>query len=500
MGFPRSYDSPQAISVYAALEGTVVVRQTPARNPLGAGFGTVCIVGEPVNDQGSVATKTVVETLREITDGGQIGDTYGGFSEHIGSTTDGFEGNLAAALSLPGLAFRRLIIVAPDLEAGEVTFTRSAGGDEYTIPAGTRVSDGGTDIFLTLEDLTFAESGSAQQGTVRVRPENDATNDESIDACTTIVDTLDASVTGVSNAAALTCPDFDTQYGAAIALLGADDGLAAQVDIVIARRHTAAIRTALIAAATAASAGRKAFTAIYSPPIGTASATAEGSSGVGVGTTASRYKNLVYAWPNIQSRVLEHSASDNVDMHADIFAAYCASQAHPVENIGGIRTARFVFGLETGLDVAATQAKYQAWRALGIASPQIAESVPEILSDRTTELTAPDDELRHVRTVNWLAASLHGIGGRWSKKLWTAANRDTFLAEIEAFLEGLKSTGNPEQQLIEDFATDGVSGNTPGTKAAGVYVCKVAVTTLLSANTIVFQLLSGTTVDVQVLS
>lgn len=500
MSFARSYDNFPGLTELAALPGTVVVRITPQRNPLGAGFGTVCIVGEPTNDQGSNSAKTVVETVREITSADQLLNDYGQLSTNIGTSANGYEGNLHMALALPGIMFPRLLICAPDLEAGSVTFTRSAGGSAYVIPAASKVSDGSTGIFLTLEDVSFATSGSSQTGSARVRPLNSSvTSTVSAGDCDTIVSSLDASVTSVTNAADLVPPTFDTQYAAAIAATLGDTGLEGAIDVIVCRAHTAAIRTALITNVQAAALGRRARVAVYGPPVGTANATAIGSSGVGVGATSSRDKRLAYAYPGMQAVIPARGSSDPVDFASDIFVAHMIGISHPVENPGQWRDrAPYIVGLESGLDVAASKAQYATWVGLGIASPQLVDGYAEILADKTTYLTAPHDAISYVRAVDWLATSLHDAGAPWAKKLSTEKNRQRLNAEVVSMLETLKSSNNPEFQLIADYAVDSTSGNNATTRAAGLHIIKVYVQTLGSMNTIVFTLEAGASVNVTV--
>lgn len=501
MSFARSYDGQQPISILDDLEGTVVIRLTPQRNPVGPGAEVLALVGEWANDQGSDTTKTIVNTLREITSADQLLD-YGGVSSAIGLASDGYEGNASIVAALPGFVVPRLVVIAPDLAAGSVTFTRSSGGDAYTIPAGTKVSDGSTGIFLTLEDVTFAQSGSSQTGSARVRPLSSAvTATVAIGDLDTIVTTLDASVTSVANAAEVdaSAVDFDAAYEEAIDVLGGDTGLAGEVTHVLCRRHTAAIRTALIATADLAAAGRRAFMAYYSPPIATVNTTAVGSSGVGVAATGGRNKRLRYCYPEIQTRVSGVNSGNLFDLHADVFAAQQAASRFWYENPAERSSAPYVLGMGSQVStagtigVAPTQAQYTTWRALGISSPQITPQGAEILSDRTTDLTAPYDAAQYVSTVDGLAAALHDVGMPWAKKLRSDRNKRILLGEVAALFETLLAQG-----AIVAYSLDATSGNTAAALAAGLHVIKANVQTTGSMRTIVFSLNAGDAVDVSV--
>lgn len=705
MSFSRTYDSQQALATLASLPGTVVIRQTPQGALLGAGFGMACIVGEPTDDQGSDPNKTLVNTVRELTSADQLANDYGGISSQIGTAANGWEGNIAKALALPGIEFSRLCLCAPQLSAGQVTFARpnpgratltpteapwrfsagntlvlsvdggptgtatfdaaraavtgsglaisdlngktlivsidggpeqtitltvacidiastvivingqiegavassasgqlritsdrygtgsgveivdgtalvelglsvssaagtgdvsdiravtaaewaavveadiagvsvdpatgaissdtdGAGGsltvdgsssaavrsetglatgttavggtataEEAVIPAGTRVSNGSTRIYLTLEKLTFpaGTSGTSLTQSVRVRPQTSSTILIGLGACTTIVDTLDDATFTVNNAAQLTPPDFDAAYATAIAATLGESGIPGLIDVIIARRHTAAVHVALRANATTAATGKRPRVAILGNPIGTSNATAIGSSGVGVGTSRSRYWG--HAYPNFRTRLADDIATQ-IDMHADVAAAALCSTMLPEQNIGENRDALvYVQGLESGLDVTPSKAQYSAWlNTYGLLTLQLQDGKAEFLSDPTTDVgNDPWDELNHVRMVNFLTVSLHEIGARWAKKLRSNANKEGLRLDLDGFLATLKSENNPSLQRINDYSIDETTGNTTTTIAAGLHVVKVAVQTLGLMNTIVFQLLAGKTVRV----
>ncbi|MDP3940614.1 MAG: hypothetical protein Q8R92_21075 [Deltaproteobacteria bacterium] len=705
MSFARSYDAEQALAALAAVPGTVVIRQTPQSAFLGAGYGCVCVVGEVGNDQFGDPNKTLVNTPRQITSDDQISSDYGGLSDYIGSAADGWEGNIAKALALPGLEFTKLALVTPQLSAGQVTFTRpnpgkatvtpgngapwrfdsgdtlglsvdgglvdvatfdaaraarqgaglaivdlagdtlqvaidggptqtitfeapgdlaavvsevnaqleggyaygnggelviasdtygtgssveiiggtalaelghavgttSGSGDTVNIravtaaefkavveadiagvtvdgatgalstdtegdggsiqvdagsstvegatklnvstaevtggsgaaaatsvPAGTRVRRGSSGaVYLTLEDLSFpaGSSGTSLQQSVRVRPLNDSTIASNAGAVTVIVDTLNDATFTVTNAAPLTPPDFDAAYATAIAATLANTGISADIDIILARRHTAGVHTVLRANALSAASGRRGRVALLSPPVGTANATAAGSSGVGVGVSRGRYYG--YAYPAFRT-VLSDDPATKIDMPADLALAHLCSVMRPEENVGADRSRLiYVLGLESGLDVTPSQAQYQAWLEAGIAPLQISQGAAEFLNDPTTELVETAwNELNEVRMALFLTSSLHDIGARWAKKLRSDSNKRGLLLDLEGFFDTLNPAGNPELQRIAGYSIDDESGNTPVTLAAGLHIVKIAVQTLPHMNTIVYQLLAGKTVKV----
>jgi phage tail sheath protein FI len=74
-----------------------------------------------------------------------------------------------------------------------------------------------------------------------------------------------------------------------------------------------------------------------------------------------------------------------------------------------------------------------------------------------------------------------------SKQPNTQALRDSATSEVVAFLEDLKSPGNPQAQRIDDYIVDDVSGNTPARRAANIYVIISKVKLTPTADFIVLQ-------------
>ena len=58
--------------------------------------------------------------------------------------------------------------------------------------------------------------------------------------------------------------------------------------------------------------------------------------------------------------------------------------------------------------------------------------------------------------------------------------KDSAVGEIDAFLNGLKSPGNPTAQRIDSYLIDDKSANTPSLSAQGVFWIIVKVRTTLT--------------------
>jgi phage tail sheath protein FI len=69
----------------------------------------------------------------------------------------------------------------------------------------------------------------------------------------------------------------------------------------------------------------------------------------------------------------------------------------------------------------------------------------------------------------------------------TNALIDAAQGEIDNFLNDMKSSNNPAAQRISDYSVDAKSGNTRSQLALGIFVIKVAVQMLATADFIVLQ-------------
>jgi hypothetical protein len=161
---------PGYTALAAQPPGVTVIDQRPPSTQIGAGTGTVCLVGE--FDNGELETPTeVFGEVDRVTQFGGLGYTiaegqYRGASAQQSGGNEPWNGNgwvwLANKPSPP-----RLILVRVDTSAGEVEFTRLAslvGGNETVA-----LDDGDTAVFLlngvTLATATFNGAVATLSGT-----------------------------------------------------------------------------------------------------------------------------------------------------------------------------------------------------------------------------------------------------------------------------------------------------------------------------------------------
>lgn len=444
----------------------------------------VIYVGEMVNDRGEPGTARVLQAK------GELDSHYGGFASWLGSASDGWEGN--AYVHLWGVKFPSLIIIPVDLEAGEVTFTGSAPSSDVRIPAGTRISNGSTSIWATLEDLVFAEGAYLDAQDVRVRHVSGAST-VLTGAANTILDaTLIAAGFTVTNAAGLTGVDLDTAYADAIDVAADETSAAADGTIILASRHTQAVMQALSAHATEASSGGRGRICVISPPIGTTQTTATGSATVGVG--ARRSDRTVYAWPGVKWLFPQYSSTALVTTHFDAFVASVIAHTPPEQSPGqATGYMSLLQGTESG--ITPNRGFYKAMKAAGICSLRIGKTGARFIYSAVTSNIADfgKDEIAQRRCSDMIQDAIAGYAESYKDKPLTEANKQGFKDAVDSYLEGLL---NPSNQRIAAAATDIDSVNTASTLALGIFYVKVTVRRVPSARYIVLLSQIGANVSV----
>lgn len=441
----------------------------------------VIVVGEVANDRGAPLV------ARRLQSSGELDSWYGGFLSWLGSQADGWEGNLY--LKLRPLRFPELIVMVPDLEAGTVTLSATLSA-ALLVPAGTRLSDGGTSIWATLEDVAFVGTGYSESGSVRVRHVS-GTDTKTAGTVTTIVNASALGLSGVTctNAATLTGVDVEQAYLDAIdACANEGDPVVSAGTIIWSCRHTEAILAALQQHVTDVSSGGRGRIAVVSPPIGTSKATATGSAGVGAGAFAS--DRVVYAWPGLQWLFSRYSTTEYVISHADGWLASVIAATNPEESPGQVTPLLAqVKGVESG--VILTRAFYEDCKDAGVVAYNWANGKACFYSAVTTSQTAGKEPIEQRRLSDMIQDSLALYLADYKDRLLTETNRNAAGDACRNFVDGLV-----EAERVEAGLVDVDSVNTPEDLAEGIFYISVQVRRFNSAKHIVLLAQIGTTVQI----
>lgn len=466
------------------LEQVLIVERDAPSQVQGVGQTTI-VVGEAVNDQGLPLIPRRLQAKGELT------SYYGGFKSWIGSTADGYNGNLYAKLYRP--RFPDLIVILPDLEAGEVTFSGTAT-DPLVIPAGTRVSNGVTSIWATLEDVDFPTGGYADVQTVRVRHVSGAAS-QLAGGVTTIVDNTSPDLSGftVTNLDALTAVNLDTAYG--LAIDAALDETTSAVDgmLIFSCRSSQSVMATLKAHVISASAGGRGRLAVVSPPIGTDKTAATANTVLGAGL--SRSDRCVYAWPAVQWLLPESSTDAYLTSTFDAFFASVIANTSSNESPGQVTP--FLSDIVAGEVVTgATYGRtfYVEMKAAGIVSFNVDRRGNKVgYSAVTTSLTSGKEPIEQRRFSDYVQDSVAGFLANYKDKPLTTALKDGARFAIEEFLDNEVRQGRIESG---NYLVDVDSVNTPTNEAMGIFYILMKIRRTPSAKFLVFLAQIGTTVVV----
>ena len=153
------------------------------------------------------------------------------------------------------------------------------------------------------------------------------------------------------------------------------------------------------------------------------------------------------------------------------------------------------FGSLNGLDIN----DYKQFRAKGICALRIDRTAGAIFqSGITTSLTSGEKNIARRRMADFIEDSLALNLNGFSKQPLTNALKDSSVAEVDSFLNGLLSPNNPPAQRISGYLVDDVSGNTPELEAQGIFVILAKARTTPSADFILIQAHVGESVVVTV--
>lgn len=393
----------------------------------------------------------------------------------------------------------------------------AAAGLAGTIPAGTRVRNGGGTEWVTCQTIAVTAT-SAGPYTVKVRPANDdgTTGSGLAGAVTTMPFAVELAAFSVINpqplSAALTEAAIDAAYIAAFATTLSPNRVTAKSDLFVSARQSNAIRQAgrqnAVDASNSGLVGREFF---MRPPLGTTTRAMAISTTAQPGSGVYRSDHVIYNFPGvaiflpqIATRGLAggagFTADGIIDVGFDAFAACDCSQVNPEENPGQMGTAMLaVLGVERGNpDVQAMDIDdYVAFKAAGIAALFMEDGVATIQSGIVNVDPATSANLANIarrRMASYIQDSLAVALKPFVKKLATRDRRAQCVAVVDEFLASLAAVGNKSAQRIDSYQVDGKGGNTPEALARGIFRIIVRVKTISSLDDIVLDTTIGETV------
>jgi len=562
MPFISRYTSWPSDAVLTAIEGINIIDLTPPGSIQGVGSNVVAVVGEFLkcgtrSNCYAPASSSNVNVPTEIFGSQDLLDTFGGWSpwSNPGGArpAPGNPGTLPldgnGFLAIRNRKFARLVCVNVAQSVGTATITLttdliSSGVYQVPfagkIPAGIRISDGGTEIFATTEDIEFtAVTGSSLTAGVSWVGSGSVGGAAFVMTMTGVpVRRLSGTVTtsfttsGIVLAPeATTClpgytlgctafatasggeideSEMETAYITALNTLLNDSKPANEVSVVSSARHRDNIVTAtggLRDNAQTASAKGRGRIALVAPPLGTAHANAISASAPGVGNYGLSDR-VIYCYPGsnayypeIPSAYISSASDGMLDWPAEPEMASILSQLPPERNPGEqTEYINHVQATETGV-TGLTRAKYEAYRANGIAALRIDPVTGvQFQSGVTSVNPSTYPQLRNIyrrRMADHIQDSLAAALVAFNKSLNTPSKRSAIRGEIEAFLMGLLSANNPEMQRIAAYRVDENSGNTPARLAQGIVVFIIEVQLLSTMDFLALQVTAGETVEVQ---
>ncbi len=298
----------------------------------------------------------------------------------------------------------------------------------------------------------------------------------------------------------------DALYSTAIDAMLLDSETTAAVTHIWAARKSSTIRTKLKTHCLAASENGFGRTCSISPELdqtyATVFATVTGTAAPGVGAT--RDERLFYDWPPVKTIIPE--AAGKAIMGADGVVHYDAIvdttgdgwMASIMGNLEAFRnpgesspTTSKVLAPVIGYARNVPDLSLNEWkqlRASGIAGIRMDRTVgPVFQSGITSSLVAGRKNIARRKMADYIQDSLGSTCKPFVKLPMSDTLKDGVLGQITDFLELLLSENNPAAQQISGFVVDALSGNTPQSEAAGIFVVIAKVRTLASADFITIQ-------------
>lgn len=485
-----------------AVSGVLVTTATGLSVGVTAGTGNVGNISQVTPAEIATVVAAVASTPFRI-----VVDAQGRLRAYNTTTTAGAEIIVGAASTATALGF----------VLGEEASNSVA--DAGTIPAGTRVRTAGGVEWVTMQRVDV-EAANPGPYSVKVRPADDdgTTAGAATGTVTVVPHPIALGAFAVANllplSAALTEAQIDAKYVAAFNKTLSRNAVTRTTNLIWSARQSNVCRsTVRNNAQRASSEGLQGRMSIMRPPLGTRRSVALSTSAQpGVG--AYRYRGNIYAYPGVTTFVPQiaavgldggdgFTADGIIDTGFDSWVASVCSQLPPEENPGQMTEfMQLALGIERGNpDVQDLQeADYRAFRAGGIAAPNLDDGTMTIQSGVTSVDPAVSPNLRNIarqRMAYFIQDTLAQRYKSFSKKLTKRQRRAQVLGETNGFLSILQSPSNEDSQRIDNFSIDGKSANTPELLALGLFRVRVCVRTLSSMDVILLDTTIGETVTIE---
>jgi len=394
------------------------------------------------------------------------------------------------------------------------TLADAANGAEVTLPAGRRLRDTLSQLWVTMEDVVTTSAGGPYNMRVRPWDDIDANLPAAANTVTTVVDELPGAwaVTNSAEVKRLSAAQLDARYGEAMDRTLDLNSEAADCRMICSARHTAAINRALKENAYAATAaGLDARIAIVAPAIGTTreAALSEALDGAGVGSV--RGDRVVYCFPGIRIELKEISAvgqigglgfsNDGViEQPADAFYAAIRSRipAHQsagqnlkASNVGELPILSLEAAYESTLGGQGLELDdYKQFKAKGVAAFRRIKALGyTIESDVTAVIRATDKPIapayRRFITDNIIDDS-YDVGVKYKDAVNSPTTRDSIRLQMRALLQTYVRSG----AILENGYNVRIDSS-PEQLAAGLLIYIVTAQLSGIINAIVFRLRVG---------
>lgn len=361
----------------------------------------------------------------------------------------------------------------------EVGDSSSAGaGAVVTIPAGTLIQDDADGLWATLQSYETDTTGGPFEIDVRPAVDDDSTPTATSGTATTLVDILDDgfAVTNDANLVRISPAGLDAAYRRAIESTAKNsESVVREINIIVAARTSAAITQSLISNVEQTRGEEfNLRVAVYSPPIGTSIDDILTSTTIGV-KAANNRSTIFFRGPGVLVPIPEiadlgaaggtgFNDDGLIEQHFDVWYASIRSILPPEENAGQdlsrtVYGALPIVGLEKLYNskyggMALASADYMAFLAAGVGAPKMGKNGCELQSDVTCLPVSSDPERSEAQyrfMFDYIGDSCRDLAAPYVKTLVKPANSDGVLNNLQGFLAGLKSEGDPDSARIRDF-------------------------------------------------
>lgn len=313
---------------------------------------------------------------------------------------------------------------------------------QRTLKAGTQIkTSGGGYVLATLEDVSWS-TGDAATKTVRVRQVSGTP--AALNTVSVFVDSANADCRVVTPA--VTVPDavddeeIALRYTAAFDVIDSNPaGLS--VTALANDRNEAAIDDAMVSQCVASAASGHYMVAVCAPPVGTSAATAEGTTGDGVGRSSLDGSRAVYVHAGWERRFLPDA--DNLTgpdylatFPGQAVLASVIAQTPPEENPCRPHAQFAAYGCAK-LELALTQSQRETHFRANIASAVFERIAGRLVGSYRDGVMADGTKIARRRLTDMLAGALIEIATPYHKALATPANREALGDAASNYLDGL---------------------------------------------------------------